>query len=178
MSALSETDSVSDEVTTELKSNKLTKGTTVRLSRAADEVVREFVKEYRISYAEIVRLAVENRLEKYLGSVKYIDRKQAETINNNIAKLGNIMIDIKRELRHIGNNYNQQVKAMNDEKKRREARSKGSLFTFDWNLEDDNKSKKSALNNIDLPLDAIEKLIERYEIATKELGDKIWAGHM
>lgn len=173
MSKLSEASKVDDEVTTDANPNQLVKRTTVRLSQAADAVVRELMKEFHISYAEIVRLAVEKRLESFLGTVRYIDRRQGIKINRNIATLGNVMLDIGRELNAIGRNINQQTKAMNEEMNRRKSRR---IFCADWNIDDEDKSEKCSAPNTDITPEMIERIIERYETATRELGDKIWHG--
>ncbi len=144
-------------------SKKLTRGTTVRLSPEADQVVRELSDEFKLPYAQIIRIAVEDRLASYLGTVRYIDTETAVTLNNNIAKLGNVMVGIKKELSAIGRNYNQEIRLMNEGYVRRHDGA-------DRDNEDENRSSHSSV----LDVDKVEKLVQQYQRSTDELGRKLW----
>lgn len=144
-------------------SKKLTRGTTVRLSPEADQVVRELSDEFKLPYAQIIRIAVEDRLASYLGTVRYIDTETAVTLNNNIAKLGNVMVEIKKELSAIGRNYNQEIRLMNEGYVRRHDGA-------DWDNEDENRSSHSSV----LDVDKVEKLVRQYQRSTDELGRQLW----
>lgn len=165
----------------EVESKKLV-ATTVRFSAEANKAIQDLADEYGVSKSEVVRLAVAGGLEKYLGNVKYVDEQYAKIINANIMILANLMQDIKSELRRIGVNYNQQVKAMHEKKKV----SIGGSLIDKPTLEDIRKKKEELMGRKvtkdvqkvsqepELDVDAIKNLIERYEKKSEEVGDVLW----
>lgn len=165
----------------EVESKKLV-ATTVRFSAEANKAIQDLADEYGVSKSEVVRLAVAGGLEKYLGNLKYVDEQYAKIINANIMILANLMQDIKSELRRIGVNYNQQVKAMHEKKKV----SIGGSLIEKPTLEDMRKKKEELMGRRltkdvqkvsqepELDVDAIKNLIERYEKKSEEVGDVLW----
>lgn len=169
----------------EVESKKLV-ATTVRFSAEANKAIQDLADEYGVSKSEVVRLAVAGGLEKYLGNLKYVDEQYAKIINANIMILANLMQDIKSELRRIGVNYNQQVKAMHEKKKV----SIGGSLIDKPTLEDMRRKKeelmgrrhsgeeksqvKKASQEPELDVDAIKNLIEQYEKKSEEVGDVLW----
>lgn len=165
----------------EVESKKLV-ATTVRFSAEANKAIQDLADEYGVSKSEVVRLAVAGGLEKYLGNLKYVDEQYAKIINANIMILANLMQDIKSELRRIGVNYNQQVKAMHEKKKV----SIGGSLIDKPTLEDMRRKKEELMGRRltkdvqkvsqepKLDVDAIKNLIERYEKKSEEVGDVLW----
>ncbi len=165
----------------EVESKKLV-ATTVRFSAEANKAIQDLADEYGVSKSEVVRLAVAGGLEKYLGNVKYVDEQYAKIINANIMILANLMQDIKSELRRIGVNYNQQVKAMHEKKKV----SIGGSLIEKPTLEDMRRKKEELMGRRltkdvqkvsqepELDVDAIKNLIEQYEKKSEEVGDVLW----
>lgn len=165
----------------EVESKKLV-ATTVRFSAEANKAIQDLADEYGVSKSEVVRLAVAGGLEKYLGNLKYVDKQYAKIINANIMILANLMQDIKSELRRIGVNYNQQVKAMHEKKKV----SIGGSLIEKPTLEDMRRKKEELMGRRltkdvqkvsqepELDVDAIKNLIERYEKKSEEVGEVLW----
>ena len=89
----------------------------VRLDSSVYEVIESLANEYGTSKSIIVRLALDQALEKYLGNVRYIDQRQAKKINHNIVVVGNMLEDIRKQIRMLGININQIAKARNAIKK-------------------------------------------------------------
>lgn len=183
---LNETEVSPSEVETfagenEVESKKLV-ATTVRFSAEANKAIQDLADEYGVSKSEVVRLAVAGGLEKYLGNLKYVDEQYAKIINANIMILANLMQDIKSELRRIGVNYNQQVKAMHEKKKV----SIGGSLIEKPTLEDMRRKKEELMGRRltkdvqkvsqepELDVDAIKNLIEQYEKKSEEVGDVLW----
>ena len=74
-------------------------------------------QENHTSRAEIIRYAVDNRLSEHLSQIRYIDRAQGKLFTTLLRKLVAEICDIKVQLRHIGINYNQQIRLEQIEKK-------------------------------------------------------------
>lgn len=140
---------------------------TVRFSEEAMQAIDELAREYEKPKAEIIRAAVDNRLEKYLGMICYIDAEQGAAIRKEIFALASEMQAIKAELRRIGINFNQEVKLRQIEKKQRG----GNLYEQMQRKE----AEKAALMKENKTLDKaeLERLMQRYEAAAEKAGDAI-----
>lgn len=134
----------------------------VRVTPAMHESLKELSDEFDVSIAKIVRLALDNNLEKYLGDIKYVDKQQAQQINKNICTVGYDLREIGNQLRRIGINYNQELKLKHIEEK---------------NMSDFEKqqARKVVTKNVNLlDKNELENLITRYEKATESLGEALW----
>lgn len=140
---------------------------TVRFGEEAMQAIDELAREYEKPKAEIIRAAVDNRLEKYLGAICFIDAAQGAAIRKEIFALASEMQAIKAELRRIGINFNQEIKLRQIEKKQRG----GNLFEQMQRKE----AEKAALLKENRTLDKaeLEALMQRYEAATEKAGDAI-----
>ena len=87
--------------------------TEVRFTAEANEALDEIAKENGISKAELIRYIVDNRMNDYLGSIKFIDPEQGDEIRRDIMRVMNELTAVKTELRRIGVNYNQEIKNQN-----------------------------------------------------------------
>lgn len=159
---------------------------TVRFSKETNDIFQELADTYSISKAQVVRLAAAGSLEKYFGNLVYIDSKQAQDINKKICALGRLMQDMRRQLRRIGINYNQDLKLRHIE------RMKEKLEEENRNLgctsEDIDKTYKNRIQirRFKEEADEIKKdtrlldknelnhIIDRYEKATKKVSESLW----
>ena len=126
--------------------------TEVRFTAEANEALDEIAKENNISKAQLIRYIVDNRMVDYLGSIKFIDPEQGDDIQRKVMKLMSDIADVKTELRRIGVNYNQEIKTMNELKKR--------------------GIEPSVTGRLDV--DAVEKLIEKWDDSMRETGGALW----
>ncbi|MDO5690812.1 MAG: hypothetical protein Q4G61_11235 [Tissierellia bacterium] len=153
---------------------------TVRFSREADSVFRTLADEYNVSKAEIIRLAASGGLAKYLGNLKYIDRKQAVAINQNISELANANYAIAEQLRRIGVNYNQQIKLRNIQRKRDElkARTGYDLNSISAKMSHEKKldeEEQDILNDATLlDRDTLLSLMNQFEEASRKVSEILW----
>ena len=92
---------------------KTTRMVSIRFDAEDVEVLTALAQEYGETLSSIIRIATKTSLEKYLDSVKYIDKDQARRINKNIVALGNVMVETKEQLRKIGINLNMTTRAIN-----------------------------------------------------------------
>ena len=142
---------------------------TVRFTGGAWEAIRDIAAERQVSVAELVRRAVAGNLADYLGSVKFIDSEQGEEIKAQITALFDTVSQIQMEPHRIGVNFNQEIKIQNIQRKYR--------ITSESSFEDIMKRRaeieavKKDSNLLDKA--ELDALMERYEIATKQVGEML-----
>ena len=156
---------------------------TVRFDKGAYNVIGDVAKRNGVSKADIVRFVVDNKLEKYLSDIRYIDENQGRTINKNIIKIGNILVSIRDELNRIGVNYNQEVRLKNLQNKIREKEQEigrsiknGGVPTMKlMNEKDALEDQKLQIENSSSELKREELLgmMMRMEEIVKEVGDML-----
>lgn len=86
---------------------------TVRFTRGAYDAFSQIAEKHNMSKAEVIRLAIDNRLLNYLGNVEYVNPKDAEKMRKQIFRVGTELHNINLELNRIGVNFNQQVRLQN-----------------------------------------------------------------
>lgn len=128
------------------------------------EAIKDIAAEHNMSAAAVVRCAVYGQLARYYSGLRYIDMRQGKEIHQQLMALSNAMSQIAFELRRVGVNYNQEVKLRQIEKKYEGKKGIDAAIAKGAEIEQVQKECKS------LDLDALDKLIGRYEDATKEVG--------
>ena len=127
--------------------------TEVRFTAEANKALDEIAEENGISKAELIRYIVDNRMNDYLGSIKFIDPEQGDEIRRDIMRLMNELTAVKTELRRIGVNYNQEIKNQNYILKRGGTIATGS----------------SRLNQA-----LLDRAIKQVDESMKKAGDALW----
>lgn len=133
---------------------------TVRFSSDAWDAIRDIAAENKISQAELVRMAVSGNLEKYLGTIRIVDKDEATKIREAILALLSELTKIQLELNRIGVNYNQEIRLRQIEKK----------------YPNDSVLKAKAESTIKRDCNSfsianIDAIMTRYESALKRVGD-------
>ena len=77
----------------------------VRLTRQAYDAVRDLAAEYGVSKALVIRMALSGHLAEYFGAVRYPDAAQAARIEDAAARAGDAVLEVGRQLRRVGKNY-------------------------------------------------------------------------
>jgi hypothetical protein len=85
----------------------------IRLDADTVEKAERLAKEFGLNKSEVLRLAIDDNLEKYLGNVSYIDEKQGKAIATRLSEIGNQIIRVNESIRRIGVNFNMFVKKIN-----------------------------------------------------------------
>jgi len=85
----------------------------VRIDRESYDTAKQVAEEYGLSFAQIVRLALADNLDKLARSKTYIDAKQGEEIKAEIHEIFNILESITLNLSRLGNNTNQIARFFN-----------------------------------------------------------------
>lgn len=128
---------------------------TVRFTADAMDVIQQIAEANKMSKAELVRMAVDDRLIKYLESVVFIDEDQGEKVRKELYELGTVLGEIKLELNRIGVNINQQTRIKNMQYKYGGAVAKAG--------EKNNLAFSGEMNII----------MKRFEDAAKRVGDAL-----
>ena len=90
---------------------------TIRFTKGAMDVIDEVARKNKMSKAEVVRIACDNRLIEYLSQVIYVDEEQGDAVRKELYNIGESLSKIRLELNKIGVNYNQEVKLKNIKQK-------------------------------------------------------------
>jgi hypothetical protein len=85
----------------------------IRLDAETVEKAERLANEFGLNKSEVLRLAIDDNLEKYLGSVRYIDEKQGRAVTIRLSEIGNQIIRVNDSIRRIGVNFNMLVKKVN-----------------------------------------------------------------
>lgn len=86
---------------------------TVRFSSHMMNNIDDLAREYRVTRSDIIRLATDNALERFLNHVRYVDSDQGQLINNHIVKLGNTLSESLYNMKRLGNNFDQLLHKVN-----------------------------------------------------------------
>ena len=132
-------------------------------------------REYNVSMAFIIRLAVEKRLSDYLGGIRYIDREQADKIHTAAMEILDETRLILNNIRRIGVNYNQELRLKNAEKKYESAiAGKGVGYIVKYEAREEYRKAKSEAEKACLSKEELLDLLARFELAADKLEDLSW----
>ena len=150
---------------------------TVRFSPDVMAIIEQIATEHGMTKADIVRITINDRLEKYIGNTKYVDEKQGAIINKNLVTIGNLLIEARDEMHRIGVNYNQVVRLRNIEAKRNALQQypmqtyeqTKRYFTDKETLDREEERIKNGSET--LQIEKLEQLIERMERVVERAGE-------
>ena len=134
----------------------------VRLPVEVWEIVKEIAADNAISQAELVRMALSDKLNKYLNSVRFIDQTQADEIKKIILTLLGEVHKVQIELNRIGTNYNQEIVLLH----LHNMNINGEISTSRYRVEKEKIQRKT----VNLSESDLEQLMYRFETALKEAG--------
>lgn len=174
---------------------------TIRFTPAAYAAICEIASEQGMSMADVVRKGFDRELSDYLDNIVYMDYDQGKAIQEQLADLANQMQQILFELHRIGINYNQEIRLRQIAKKysqqrteidqkyekiirrpswkesyddvQRRLKSKAEYQSELDALEENHLSEKNGIiqQSQGLDMQALNRLISRYEIATGKAGE-------
>ena len=155
---------------------------TVRFGAEADRMIHEVAEEYGCSFAEVVRVAVDNRLEEYFGILRYVDVDTGKNINRNVAAIGTMLQEHLYQLKRIGYNYNQELKLKHIEEKRRRLAAKAVADGVNIGEKKEIERQQKLLSEQEemyrriptLDKKELDSLVKRFEKTAKELGEQLW----
>ena len=150
-----------------------------RINEKADEVMKDMAKEFDVPFSQVVRLAIDGHLEKYLGTVRYIDGDQGEYMKRATALIANELQGIKTALNKLGVNVNQLAKWNNIDRrislleKQLQTANPAEQRYINMRLQELHRAQ-AACNWSYFTLFSVEKYMEQLDSASERIGKELW----
>lgn len=173
----SNTEEIEDEIG-EAEAIKLVK-ISARINEKVDEVMKDMAKEFDVPFSQVVRLAIDGHLEKYLGTVRYIDGDQGEYMKRATALIANELQGIKTALNKLGVNVNQIAKWNNIDRrislleKQLQTANPSEQRYINMRLQELHRAQ-AACNWSYFTLFSVEKYMEQLDNASERIGKELW----
>ena len=151
---------------------------TVRLPENRYFQMKELSERFSLSFASVARIALEAELENYLGTVKYIDKEQADKISEAVRELTDECREIKNNIKRIGINYNQEIRLKNETRKYHDVLN--DKTASEYRRLEARKEYEDAVKSIDdtcLNKTELKELLERFEAAADKAEELAWLIH-
>ena len=171
------TEEIGDEIN-EAEAIKLVK-ISARINEKVDEVMKDMAKEFDVPFSQVVRLAIDGHLEKYLGTVRYIDGDQGEYMKRATALIANELQGIKTALNKLGVNVNQIAKWNNIDRrislleKQLQTANPSEQRYINMRLQELHRAQ-AACNWSYFTLFSVEKYMEQLDNASERIGKELW----
>lgn len=150
-----------------------------RINEKVDEVMKDMAKEFDVPFSQVVRLAIDGHLEKYLGTVRYIDGDQGEYMKRATALIANELQGIKTAMNKLGVNVNQLAKWNNIDKriglleKQLQTANPSEQRYINMRLQELHRAQ-AACNWSYFTLFSVEKYMEQLDNASERIGKELW----
>ena len=150
-----------------------------RINEKVDEVMKDMAKEFDVPFSQVVRLAIDGHLEKYLGTVRYIDGDQGEYMKRATALIANELQRIKTALNKLGVNVNQIAKWNNIDRrislleKQLQTANPAEQRYINMRLQELHRAQ-AACNWSYFTLFSVEKYMEQLDNASERIGKELW----
>lgn len=150
-----------------------------RINEKVDEVMKDMAKEFDVPFSQVVRLAIDGHLEKYLGTVRYIDGDQGEYMKRATALIANELQGIKTALNKLGVNVNQLAKWNNIDRrislleKQLQTANPSEQRYINMRLQELHRAQ-AACNLSYFTLFSVEKYMEQLDNASERIGKELW----
>lgn len=147
----------------------------VSIPRNTYNELRDLAKEFDVSIASVMRLATENRLKEYLGTIRYIDSEQGEKILDTALDVSDNCRKILNNVKRIGVNYNQELKLKNAESKYHSVlRSSTASYARRAEAKDEYDKVKSEIDDTSLNKTELYNLLSQFEAAADKMKELTW----
>ena len=150
-----------------------------RINEKVDEVMKDMAKEFDVPFSQVVRLAIDGHLEKYLGTVRYIDGDQGEYMKRATALIANELQGIKTAMNKLGVNVNQLAKWNNIDRrislleKQLQTANPSEQRYINMRLQELHRAQ-AACNWSYFTLFSVEKDMEQLDNASERIGKELW----
>ena len=171
-------DEIGEDEIGEAEAIKLVK-ISARINEKVDEVMKDMAKEFDVPFSQVVRLAIDGHLEKYLGTVRYIDGDQGEYMKRATALIANELQGIKTALNKLGVNVNQIAKWNNIDRrislleKQLQTANPSEQRYINMRLQELHRAQ-AACNWSYFTLFSVEKYMEQLDNASERIGKELW----
>ena len=150
-----------------------------RINEKVDEVMKDMAKEFDVPFSQVIRLAIDGHLEKYLGTVRYIDGDQGEYMKRATALIANELQGIRTALNKLGVNVNQIAKWNNIDRrislleKQLQTANPSEQRYINMRLQELHRAQ-AACNWSYFTLFSVEKYMEQLDNASERIGKELW----
>ena len=150
-----------------------------RINEKVDEVMKDMAKEFDVPFSQVVRLAIDGHLEKYLGTVRYIDGDQGEYMKRATALIAKELQGIKTAMNKLGVNVNQLAKWNNIDRrislleKQLQTANPSEQRYINMRLQELHRAQ-AACNWSYFTLFSVEKYMEQLDNASERIGKELW----
>lgn len=150
-----------------------------RINEKVDEVMKDMAKEFDVPFSQVVRLAIDGHLEKYLGTVRYIDGDQGEYMKRATALIANELQGIKTAMNKLGVNVNQIAKWNNIDRrislleKQLQTANPSEQRYINMRLQELHRAQ-AACNWSYFTLFSVEEYMEQLDNASERIGKELW----
>ena len=150
-----------------------------RINEKVDEVMKDMAKEFDVPFSQVVRLAIDGHLEKYIGTVRYIDGDQGEYMKRATALIANELQGIKTAMNKLGVNVNQLAKWNNIDRrislleKQLQTANPSEQRYINMRLQELHRAQ-AACNWSYFTLFSVEKYMEQLDNASERIGKELW----
>ena len=150
-----------------------------RINEKVDEVMKDMAKEFDVPFSQVVRLAIDGHLEKYLGTVRYIDGDQGEYMKRATALIANELQGIKTAMNKLGVNVNQLAKWNNIDRrislleKQLQTANPSEQRYINMRLQELHRAQ-AACNWSYFTLFSVEKYMEQLDNSSERIGKELW----
>ena len=122
-----------------------------------------------------LRIALDKNLAIYLGTVRYIDKEQADDILKVLMDISDTNSKILNNVKRIGINYNQELRLKNAEAKYRSImEEKGRDIYSQIEAKDELDKAKKDIEQTCLNKEELNNLRSGFEAAAEKIEEAIW----
>lgn len=147
----------------------------VSLSEKTYNELLQMAEKYGESIASVIRIALDKNLAIYLGTVRYIDKEQADDILNVSMEISDYCRNILNNVKRIGINYNQELRLKNAEAKYRSImEEKGRDIYSQIEAKDELDKAKKDIELTCLNKEELNDMRSGFEAAAEKIEEAIW----
>ena len=157
------------------RQKELPRRLSVSLSEKTYNELLRMAEKYGESIASVIRIALDKNLAIYLGTVRYIDKEQADDILNVSIEISDSCRNILNNVKRIGINYNQELRLKNAEAKYRSImEEKGRDIYSQIEAKDELDKAKKDIEHTCLNKEELNDLRSGFEAAAEKIEEAIW----
>ena len=156
------------------RQKELTHRLSVSLSEKTYNELLEMAEKHGESIASVIRIALDKNLAIYLGTVRYIDKEQADDILKVLMDISDTNNKILNNVKRIGINYNQELRLKNAEAKCQSVMNGNGSDLAKMLAIDEFESAKKDIEQTCLNKEELNDLRSGFEAAAEKIEEAIW----
>lgn len=135
----------------------------------------EMAEKHGESIASVIRVALDKNLAIYLGTVRYIDKEQADEILKVLMEISDTIKKILNNVKRIGINYNQELRLKNAEAKYLAImEEKGHNMDSILDAKEELDNAKKDIEQTCLNKEELNDMRSGFEAAAEKIEEALW----